>query len=188
MTPPVRRLILFIVSAAIFWLWMMGVHELGHVLHARLTGGVVSRVVWHPLTMSRTDVSPNPNPLAVVWGGPVWGSVIPLFVWSVFRILRWPLFRWFQAFAGFCLIANGAYVASGAVMPVGDSADLRMLGVPAWVLLCAGLPAVALGLWLWHRLGEGFGLASSGSNVRSLIAAVGTLVATVAVMLLRSCW
>ena len=55
------------------WLWMMAVHEFGHVLHAWLSGGTVAKGVLHPLTISRTDVAPDPQPLFVVWGGPIWG-------------------------------------------------------------------------------------------------------------------
>jgi hypothetical protein len=46
--------------------------------HRTKTGGTVERVVLHPLSISRTDVSPNPHPVAVVWLGPIVGSVVPL--------------------------------------------------------------------------------------------------------------
>ncbi|MCA9007144.1 MAG: hypothetical protein KDA70_17850, partial [Planctomycetaceae bacterium] len=39
------------------WLAMMGVHELGHLLGGLFTGGSISRVVLHPLSISRTDLS-----------------------------------------------------------------------------------------------------------------------------------
>jgi predicted Zn-dependent protease len=38
------------------WLGMQAVHELGHVLGAWWTDGDVSRVVLHPLSISRTDL------------------------------------------------------------------------------------------------------------------------------------
>ena len=60
------------------WIGMQAVHELGHVLAASATGGTVQRVVLHPLTISRTDVSPNPSPLAVAWAGPLVGVILPL--------------------------------------------------------------------------------------------------------------
>ena len=53
------------------WLGMQAVHELGHVLGAILTGGRVTTVVLHPLTISRTDVFPNPHPLIEVWAGAI---------------------------------------------------------------------------------------------------------------------
>jgi len=61
---------------------MMAVHEFGHVIGALTSGGVVERVVLYPLTISRTDVSPNPNPSIVVWLGPILGCVIPVCVWG----------------------------------------------------------------------------------------------------------
>jgi hypothetical protein len=52
------------------WLGMMAVHELGHVLHAWLSGAVVARVVLGPFEMSRTDLWRNPHPLFVAAGEP----------------------------------------------------------------------------------------------------------------------
>jgi hypothetical protein len=72
----VRRLnqIVLIVSTVLgSWLGMQAIHESGHVLGAWLTGGRVARMVLHPLTISRTELAHNPNPLAVVWAGPVFG-------------------------------------------------------------------------------------------------------------------
>src|SRR4051812_8876543 len=65
------------------WLAMMATHELGHVLAAWLTGGTATKVVLHPLAISRTDVWPNPEPLVVVWSGPLVGVLLPLLLWSV---------------------------------------------------------------------------------------------------------
>ena len=39
------------------WLGMQAVHEAGHVLGARVTGGRVERIVLYPLTISRTDLA-----------------------------------------------------------------------------------------------------------------------------------
>src|SRR5574340_1123428 len=92
------------------WLGMMALHELGHVLHAWLSGGRVACVVLHALAFSRTDVAPNPHPLLVAVGGAVWGCLVPLGLLAVvhFTARRQAyLARWF---AGFCLIANGVYL------------------------------------------------------------------------------
>ena len=72
------------------WLGMQAVHESGHVLGAHLTGGRVARVVLHPLTISRTDLSHNPRPLLVVWAGPAVGVLLPLVLWGVAAGLRLP--------------------------------------------------------------------------------------------------
>src|SRR5262245_55663172 len=82
---------LFILATvALSWFAMLAVHELGHVLNALLTGGTVSRVVLNPMEFSRTDLSHNPNPLVVTWGGVLWGSLIPLAAFVIARRFRWP--------------------------------------------------------------------------------------------------
>lgn len=143
------------------WLAMMGVHELGHVLGAHLTGGRVAQVIWHPLTISRTDLAENPYPGPVVWAGPIVGSALPLLAWSIAAALRhWtaPLLRFF---AGFCLIANGVYLGLGSFTGAGDAGDLLYASSPIWTLWLFGLICVPLGLRLWHNLGPAFGLVDA---------------------------
>jgi len=62
------------------WLAFTSVHEMGHVWGAIASGGTVSKVVVHPLSISRTDESRNPVPLVTVWAGPIVGTVLPLIV------------------------------------------------------------------------------------------------------------
>ena len=110
---------------------MMAVHELGHMLHAWISGGIVTKVLLHPLAISRTDVSPNPHPLFVAWGGIVWGCLIPMIAWLA---LRWavPSYAYMSRFfAGFCSIANGAYLAGGYWMTAGDVTEIMRNGCPA---------------------------------------------------------
>ena len=135
------------------WYGMMAVHELGHVLGAVVTGGSVTRVVLHPLTISRTDVSPNPHPAIVVWCGPVLGSILPLcLVIAVGN--RIPLCKIAGFFAGFCLVANGAYIGVGAWDRVGDCREMVRTGTPLWVMIGFGIVAISGGLLVWHRLGS----------------------------------
>jgi len=96
---------------------MQIVHELGHAVGAWLTGGQVTRMVLHPLAISRTDVNPNPVPAVVVWLGPIAGCCLPLLAACLLTQIRrrtqdhptavhWQRMSsigWF--FAGFCLIA-----------------------------------------------------------------------------------
>ena len=51
--------------------------EAGHVVVAWLCGETVSRVVLHPLAISRTDVTHDRHPILVTLGGPLLGSLIP---------------------------------------------------------------------------------------------------------------
>ena len=60
------------------WLAVQAVHEMGHIVAALATGGTVSQVVLHPLTISRTDLTENPHPLIVAWLGPLVGVAAPL--------------------------------------------------------------------------------------------------------------
>ena len=100
---------------------------------------------------SRTDVSPNPRPRAVAWGGPVWESLIPLGLTFLFDRDRWPARVGVRFFTGLCLVANGAYLGLGWTMPAGDAADLVRLGTPVWVLITFGAIATTMGLYLWHQ-------------------------------------
>jgi hypothetical protein len=131
------------------WLGMMLVHELGHVVGAWMTGGRVERVVWHPLALSRTDVSPNPTPLVVASAVPAMGIMLPLLASLALR--RTQLRPYAAFFAGFCLIANGVYLGVGWIDRVGDAGELLRLGAPRWSLIAFGVLATAAGLGIWHR-------------------------------------
>ncbi|HEV3344814.1 MAG TPA: M50 family metallopeptidase [Pirellulales bacterium] len=61
---------LFIAAAiAAAWLGMTALHELGHVLNAWLSGGRVVGLELPPRGLGHTQVSPNPHPQFVAWGG-----------------------------------------------------------------------------------------------------------------------
>ena len=146
---------LFAVSLlALSWYAMMAVHEFGHVAGAVFTGGTIERVVLHPLTISRTDVSPNPHPAIVVWLGPFIGCFLPLAVFGIvprrFTVLR----NVARFFVGFCLIANGAYISIGSFDRVGDCGEMLRTGTPLWAMLAFGAMTIPLGLYLWHSLGS----------------------------------
>ena len=159
------RAALLLCLVPLCWLGMQIVHEAGHVLAAWATGGGVTAVVLHPLAISRTDVSPNPHPLGVVWAGPLFGSLVPVAAWLVTATFHRPSAYLWRFFAGFCLIANGAYIGSGAFDPVGDAADLTSLGVPPWFLAVFGLTTLPAGLALWHRQARHFGLGPDAEPV-----------------------
>ena len=147
--------LLFAVSiAALCWYGMQAVHELGHVLGAVSTGGTVQRVVLDPRTISRTDVSPNPHPAWVVWAGPILGCCLPLALAAIIPRSLLLLGRLARFFAGFCLVANGAYIALGSLDGVGDCGEMLRTGAPLWTMLAFGSLAAAAGLYLWHTLGS----------------------------------
>jgi hypothetical protein len=154
------------------WLGMQDVHELGHVAAAWLTGGRVSKVVFYPLTISRTALAEDPRPLVVVWGGPIVGAVLPLAVWMAARAVRlWGDFV-LRFFAGFCLIANGAYIGAGSFSHVGDAGEMLKHGSAPWQLWLFGAITLPAGLWLWHGLGSHFGFGKPDGAVSRNVAYV----------------
>jgi hypothetical protein len=153
-----QQLVLIASAIIASWLGMQLVHEGGHIVGALLIGGKVQQVVLDPLTISRTDLSVNPNPLLVVWAGPAGGVLFPLAVWGI--AAAWKLAGAFvlRFFAGFCLIANGAYIAFGSFDGVGDCCVMLRHGSRMWQLWLFGAVTIPLGLRLWHGLGPSFGL------------------------------
>ena len=166
----------------------MIVHESGHVMGALLSGGNVSRVVLHPLAISRTDVWPNPHPLVEVWAGPVLGVLLPLVIYSVVQFTKCPEVYLVRFFAGFCLVANGMYLLVGTLKRIGDPSELLDHGAPAWQMIFFGLLTVPLGFYLWHRLGIYFGLGKTQGRVssRAAYASLGIFVFVVTTEILCS--
>ena len=166
---PVKRLpqiILIITFIAFSWLAMQVVHETGHVLFAKLTGGEVVKVALQPLIMSRTDVAENPHPLAVVWGGPLVGCLLPLLLFALAAAFRAPAIYLLRFFAGFCLVSNGVYIGVGHFLANGADPGVMMNnGSPRWLLIAFGTLTFPLGLYLWHRQGPHFGLGDAKGRV-----------------------
>src|SRR6185369_4756478 len=113
------QVLLIVTFIGFSWLAMQIAHEAGHVLFARLTGAEVTKVALHPLILSRTDLGENPHPLAVVWGGPLLGCILPLLLFALAAAFRFPGVYLFRFFAGFCLVANGVYIGIGHFLAEG---------------------------------------------------------------------
>ena len=147
------------------WLGMQVVHEAGHAVVAWSTGGAVTNIDLPLLGISRTDVRPNPRPLAVAWAGPIVGAIAPLLLVLLVRrrigtcgdatssagARRQLLIGLADFFAGFCLIGNGAYIGIGSFERIGDAGDLLRHGSPQWLLVAFGVAAISAGLFIWHR-------------------------------------
>lgn len=179
--------VLLLATAAASWYGFMLIHELGHVLAAWLSGGRVARVVLSPLAFSRTDMERNPHALFVAAAGAAWGSLFPLASWLVARAGRLPLAFLLRAFAGFCLLANGAYLASAAIMPAGDAEDMLRLGASLWAVVTPGIAACVGGLTLWNGLGPHFGLGDRPVERNAVIAATISLALLLIGMTAWSC-
>ena len=148
-----RRLALILLLYPM-WVAMMAVHEAGHCLNACFSGGRVESVTLPLLGFSRTDLSRNPHPQFVAWGGPLWGVLIPVALLLLTRLALPRAARAAAVFAGFCLVANGAYIGLGPFMTAGDGHDLLRHGAPSWTLILFGVTAFSAGLYLWHRAGS----------------------------------
>jgi hypothetical protein len=148
------------------WLGMQAAHEGGHILGAWLTGGQVSRIVLRPLTISQTDLAQNPRPLLVAWAGPVFGVLFPLALWGAAAAGRMPGSFVFRFFAGFCSIANGAYIGIGSFDRIGDCGEMLRHGSRLWQLWLFGSMAIPAGFWLWHRQGRNFGLGTANGHIQ----------------------
>jgi hypothetical protein len=164
---PIRNQVLIGSTLLASWLGMQAVHEAGHVLGAKVTGGRVDAVCLHPLTISHTEFSENPAPLFVVWAGPIVGVVVPLLAWAIAAMARWSAAFLLRFFAGFCLIANGAYIAAGSLAEIGDAAVMLRNDSPNWLLWAFGIVTVPTGLALWHNQGRMFGLGPRPEPVRA---------------------
>jgi hypothetical protein len=70
-------------------------------------------------------------------------------------------------FAGFCLIANGAYIAAGSFQSIGDAGDLLHHGTPIWMLWLFGIVTIPAGLLMWNGLGKHFGLGGTWQRGRA---------------------
>lgn len=174
-------------SLPLCWLMMMAVHELGHVSAAVATGGTVARVVLHPLAISRTDLSVNPNPAIVAWAGAIVGVLLPILTLAVFRVARLPGVFLMRFFAGFCLVANGVYLGIGSFDRVGDAGDLLRHGTPIGCLWLFGVLTAPVGLYLWHGLGPDFGLGSAHGNVEHGTAYVSAGLLAMTLILMTVC-
>lgn len=148
-----NRIIIWTLVMVPSWYGMMLVHEAGHCFGAVVTGAEIEAVEIPLVGFSRTDVSGGSHPLWVVWAGPLMGALLPLVVLVLVGRLGPRLSQALQFFAGFCLLANGAYIGLGAFLAAGDCRQMLQLGSLRWLLVSFGIAASAGGLFIWHRMG-----------------------------------
>lgn len=85
---------------------MTFVHESGHVVCGLACGGTLTSVDLLPWHLPYSLFEPDPHPLVTLWGGPIFGAVVPVLFAVVFRA------KWLWFIAHFCVLANGAYIAT----------------------------------------------------------------------------
>lgn len=177
------RSLFFAATLALSWLTMQAVHEFGHASAALLSGGHVERVILHPAAFSYTQLSRNPHPNFVTWMGPIVGTILPIALLLLARELRSRAWFVFRFFAGFCLIANGAYIAFGSLGNIGDAGDLLRHGSPIYLLWMFGAITIPIGLWMWNGLGPHFGSGPDGSEPDVMLSYLVTALLVIVVML-----
>ncbi len=151
---PICRGLVALVFLYACWIGMEAVHELGHVLNAWSSGAQVVNVSipLRPWMTSQTIVDPNPNPRFVAQGGSTWGVAIPALACGLAYLIRRRVPEPLKFFTGFCLIANGVYMATGWAWRNTDAGDLVRMNVPRAVLIAYGVASAAFGIAIWHRL------------------------------------
>lgn len=172
------RAVLLAAILPVCWLGMMAVHELGHVLAAWLAGAKVHRVVLPLFSFSRTDVGHSEWQRAIIWAGPAVGVGLPILMWLVAWMMKWEVAFVLRFFAGFCLIANGAYIGFGWIDSIGDAGELRAAGESTAVMTVVGILAVVTGLMMWSGLSGAFGFGANRQHVSQRVA-MGVLAALV---------
>ncbi len=178
--------VVFIVSVFYgSWLAMETVHEFGHMLGAWSTGGRVVHVVLGPATISRTDIDSNPRPLVEVWAAPLVGVLLPLLAWGIAATTRFRAAFVLRFFAGFCLIANGAYIGVGSFGRIGDCGAMLQNGSQLWQLWLFGAVCIPTGLLLWHGHAKQFGIGPASTPISRAMAVASVL--TLAGLLARWC-
>ena len=108
---------------------------------------------------------------------------MPVVLWKAISAFRMPETFVVRFFAGFCLVANGAYIAVASIDRVGDGGEMLRRGSQMWQLWLFGALAVPLGIWIWHGQGVHFGLGRANGKVSVRVANVTPAVAFAFVVL-----
>ena len=135
----------FIAVAIWMWLAMLLTHELGHVVAAMITGGTVIAVELRPGWLPHTLVDPNPQPSFVLWGGFLSGWIVPQMTAPAWRIRAGFVGPVLRAWAAFCLLAGGVYLAFGGAERLTDSGQLLANDWPLAPLIAVGVAISVIG-------------------------------------------
>lgn len=98
----IRFLLLFCAS----WIVMTFTHEMGHIVGGMCCGGSLKSADLLPWHLPYSIFDPDPYPLVTLWAGLLLGPMVPLVIALIVR-QDW---TWF--IANFCVLANGAYIAT----------------------------------------------------------------------------
>lgn len=108
------------------WCVMTMTHECGHIVGGWLGGATLRHADIFPWHLPHSLFEPDPHPLLTLWSGPVLGVVVPLGVALLVRR------EWMWFLANFCLLANGAYLATAWLSGDRFLDTPRLLEAGAW--------------------------------------------------------
>lgn len=138
----VLRFVRFLLLLVAAWVVMTFTHELGHLLGGWWCGGTLTKADLLPWHLPYSLFEPDPYPLVTLWSGLIFGVVFPLALAMVLQRDE----MWF--IAHFCILANGAYIATGWV--TGDSY------LDTAQLLKHGSSPITMGLYCAVTIGFGY--------------------------------
>ena len=122
------------------WCVMTVTHECGHIVGGWLMGGTLCEAELRPWHLPHSLFNPDPWPLLTVWSGPLLGVIVPLVVACLVRR------RWMWFIADFCLLANGAYLATAWISGDRFLDTPRLLAAGAWPASIVAYCVVTVGV------------------------------------------
>jgi hypothetical protein len=135
----VTRFVLLLVAS---WVVMTFTHEMGHIIGGKCCGGSLQSADLWPWHLPYSIFDPDPFPLVTLWAGLIIGVLAPVAVALVIQR------DWMWFIANFCVLANGAYIATAWF--AGD----RYLDTPK--LLEHGASPIAIGVYCSLTIGFGY--------------------------------
>jgi hypothetical protein len=129
-------------------------HEMGHIIGGWCCGGTLKAFDLAPWHLPFSIFDPDHKPLVTLWCGPVLGVLVPVII-ALFARREW---MWF--IANFCVLANGAYIAT-AWLSGERYLDTRRL-------LEEGAHPIAIGLYCIVTIGFGY-IGFRRSVIRSFV-------------------
>jgi uncharacterized membrane protein YoaK (UPF0700 family) len=100
------RVTRFVLLLVVSWVVMTFTHELGHIIGGTCCGGTLKSAELRPWRLPYSIFEPDPFPLVTLWAGLILGVLVP--VGTAIALQR----EWMWFIANFCVLANGAYIAT----------------------------------------------------------------------------
>lgn len=122
------------------WCVMTFTHECGHLAGGWTGGGTLRHAELRPWHLPHSLFEPDPHPLLTVWCGPLLGVIVPVMIALLVR----QLWMWFLA--DFCILANGAYLATAWISGDRYLDTPRLFEAGAWSISVAAYCVIMIGI------------------------------------------